>query len=386
MAESLTLAGVVETLVDLDLVDLFADGPWPPEPHNVDVYEPDWTQVHPTQPDDRPTVATGMPIDTDESPWSVFDEVKQRAGEKFMPPPDVIDVAAWYAPVHYFGLGMAIYIRESAVFDVAAAILSWLEPREPADEANIIGACRAAMSILYLHEAFHHKIESFTIRCEIVERARRYLPYSRNVYVPLRTTGSDDLLEEALASAEMYRRFKTERLYHRGIPGPVREATIKMLGEWIWFQRLPPSYRRAWHYLRDGPFADALNILMSQVQDATIAPKRGPHEWDLAPHMHRGLFNCQRITHILVPVGQKPLLPWIGHAPPLPSISSRQAVRGLEKEGWEIAAGRGKGSHIRLRKQGRKPLTIPANRESLSPGILGQLAHALGVRVADLRF
>ena len=30
VAESLTLAGVVETLVDLDLVDLFAEAPWPP--------------------------------------------------------------------------------------------------------------------------------------------------------------------------------------------------------------------------------------------------------------------------------------------------------------------------------------------------------------------
>ena len=113
--------------------------------------------------------------------------------------------------MHYFGLGVAIYIRESAVFDVAAAILSWLDPRERQDEANIIGACRAAMSILYLHEAFHHKIESFAIRCEIVERARRYLPYSRNVVIPLRRTRSDDVLEEALACAEMYRRFKTEK-------------------------------------------------------------------------------------------------------------------------------------------------------------------------------
>jgi hypothetical protein len=64
VADSLTVAGVVETLIDLDLVDLDADGPWPGEPEGTDAYEPDWTQVHPTQPD-RSGVATDMP------PWVV---------------------------------------------------------------------------------------------------------------------------------------------------------------------------------------------------------------------------------------------------------------------------------------------------------------------------
>lgn len=47
------------------------------------------------------------------------------------------------------------------------------------------------MSVLYLHEAFHHKIESLAIRYEIVERARRYIPYTEQVGIPLRRQGSD---------------------------------------------------------------------------------------------------------------------------------------------------------------------------------------------------
>jgi hypothetical protein len=39
-----------------------------------------------------------------------------------------------------------------------------------------------------------------------------------------------------------------------------------------------------------------------------------------------------------------------------------------------------------MEQDGRIPLNIPANRESLSPGIVRQIADALGVRVADLRF
>jgi predicted RNA binding protein YcfA (HicA-like mRNA interferase family) len=388
VAESLTVASVVETLVDLDLVDLDADGPWPwpGEPDEADAYEPDWSQVHPRS--DRPTTAAALPPeDMPLNPWSVFDEVRQRAKGGFKePPPDVLDALAWYTPIHYFGLGMAIYIHESAVFDVAAAILIRLNPAERQDDANITGACRAAMSVLYLHEAFHHKIESLAIRYEIVERARRYLPYSSNVVIPLLRQRSDDVLEEALACAEMYRRFKTERLYRRGVPAQVRNATIEMLLDW--FPTLPPSYRRAGHYLNDGPFDHALNTLMSQVQEATTTPMRDLYEWDLTPHMHRGLFDCQRITHILVPVGQKPLLPWIGHAPALPSVSSRKAIQRVEHEGWKIVAGRGKGSHVWLERDGWPPLNIPANRESLSSGIVKHIADALGVgvRVADLRF
>lgn len=42
MADSLTIADVVNTLVDLDLVDLDGEGPWPGEPDDADAYEPDW--------------------------------------------------------------------------------------------------------------------------------------------------------------------------------------------------------------------------------------------------------------------------------------------------------------------------------------------------------
>jgi len=96
MADSLTVASAVETLVDLDLVDLDADGPWPGEPDRADAYEPDWTQVHP---ETRSAECVGRhAYEFACEPWSA-----------------VIDALAWYTPIHYFGLGMAIYIRESEI-------------------------------------------------------------------------------------------------------------------------------------------------------------------------------------------------------------------------------------------------------------------------------
>jgi predicted RNA binding protein YcfA (HicA-like mRNA interferase family) len=383
MSEALGVAAVVETLVDMDLVDLNGAGPWPGEPEGVGVYEPDWSQIHPAQPD-MPTM-DDMSLNPVANPRSVFEEVRRRAGAEFLePPPDILDAQAWYTPLHYFGLGSAIYIREAAVLQLAAVILSRLEPAERDDDANLLGACRAAMSVLYLHEAFHHKIESMAIRFEIVERARRYLPYHRDVVIPLLRQGSDDVLEEALACAEMYRRFKTEAVYRRGVPLVVRRATLALLPGW--FELLPPSYRQAGRYLSDGAFARGAKTLMCQVQEAITTPVRRLVEWDLAPHLQRGLFDCKRVTHVVVPLGERPLLPWIGHVPALPSVSTRKATRFLERQGWRIVSGRGKGSHIRMERDGGPPLTIPANRESLSPVVLKSIAGAMGVRIADLPF
>jgi predicted RNA binding protein YcfA (HicA-like mRNA interferase family) len=152
-----------------------------------------------------------------------------------------------------------------------------------------------------------------------------------------------------------------------------------------WFDTLPPSYNQAAGHLRDKPFNAALKILMSQVQEATTTPKRKPAEWNLVPHQIRGLFDCQRITHILVPVGERPVLPWIGHVPALPSVSTRKAIRHLEKIGYRVVPGRGRGSHIWLECEGRRPVNLPANRERLTPGLIKHIAGALGLRVADLR-
>ena len=305
MTDPLSPAEVVDTLVDMDLVDLESDGPWPGDPDDSDAYEPDWSQIHPAG------LETDAPLGHSIEPSSISDEARKRAGGGFLiPPPDVLDALAWYTPIHRFGLGSAIYIRESAVFTVAAAIINRLPESERYEPVNVDGACRAGMSILYLHEAFHHKIESLAIRFEIVERTRRYLPYSSDVYIPLIKQKSDDVLEEALACAEMYRRFKNEKLYRRGVPKLVRDATIAMLPDW--FRTLPPSYREAGRYLYDRTFDHAQRTLMSQVHEAAAAPKRQASEWNLAPHLCRGLFDCQRITHVLVPKGQQPILPWIG--------------------------------------------------------------------------
>lgn len=59
---------------------------------------------------------------------------------------------------------------------LAGAVLSRADPSRRDDPDAIYGAVRAGLAVLYLHEAFHHKAESFAIRLEIVEHDRRLRP------------------------------------------------------------------------------------------------------------------------------------------------------------------------------------------------------------------
>lgn len=57
----------------------------------------------------------------------------------------------------------------------------------------------------------------------------------------------------------------------------------------------------------------------------------------------------------------------------LPICRSDDAIKTLCKHfGWEVAPGRGKGSHTRLKKPGQRPLTIPQGqlKRALLAGVL----------------
>lgn len=373
---------VVGTLDALDLLNLDDPGPWPGEPEGESAWTVDWTSVEEPLADRLDTLSPENSIDRG---WAeVREELLTRAGKGLhVPPPDVLDSLAWYLPIHNFGYGWGIYVRESAVLEFAGVVLSRVDASRRGDLDAIWGAVRAGMAILYLHEAFHHKVESFAIRLEIVEHARRHQPYFRGVYGKLRAAASDDLLEEALACAEMHRRMQ-ERVYRSSIPEDVLKAARKTVLDWL--PTLPPGYRKSPAYIRNESFDKAINVLSSQIHEGREHPMRRPEEWNLMPHGYHGLFNCKTVTHVLVPVGAKPIIPWFGESAVPLSISTDEMVKLAMSEGYAIVAGGGKGSHIKLQAIGRPMIILPANRGSLSPKVLSSVATALRrSSIRDLR-
>jgi predicted RNA binding protein YcfA (HicA-like mRNA interferase family) len=69
--------------------------------------------------------------------------------------------------------------------------------------------------------------------------------------------------------------------------------------------------------------------------------------------------------------------------PHQPVISGRRLVKALEAEGWEVV--RQRGSHVRLRKDGRRlALVVPLHRE-LKKGTVAGILRDAGLRPHDLR-
>jgi predicted RNA binding protein YcfA (HicA-like mRNA interferase family) len=69
--------------------------------------------------------------------------------------------------------------------------------------------------------------------------------------------------------------------------------------------------------------------------------------------------------------------------PHQPVVSGRRLVKVLEAEGWEVA--RQRGSHVRLRKDGRRlALVVPLHRE-LKKGTVAGILRDAGFHPEDLR-
>jgi predicted RNA binding protein YcfA (HicA-like mRNA interferase family) len=66
--------------------------------------------------------------------------------------------------------------------------------------------------------------------------------------------------------------------------------------------------------------------------------------------------------------------------PPLPVVSGEEAIAALERFGYR--RGRQKGSHVRLKADGRQPVTVPLHRE-LKAGTLRSIIRTAGVSVEE---
>jgi len=93
------------------------------------------------------------------------------------------DTCAWYQPIHFFAYDWGIYIREDCLIKLAKSISSYVDPgalRFLGTQLFSKSVLRAAFQAFYLHEHFHHKVESFGIRLHISQGLKsKYLPYKK---------------------------------------------------------------------------------------------------------------------------------------------------------------------------------------------------------------
>lgn len=336
-----------------------------PIPWN-DVLSPE-RQIHDVMPSDLP-VLQDLPLGQWEGAGRAILDSVVRNGH--VPAPTDVDALAWYLPFHYFGLDWGIYVKEQAVFDIAAQIYDQMR-RPPLNPRLVEDLCRMALSVLYLHEAFHHKVESFATRIEMATIAPAYRQYRDQVLSVVR--GTDAHLEESIACAEMLMRLD-ETAYKKGVETRTRKATKRFVKSWI--PTLLPGYRLGLSHLGE----ESRWQLQAQIAEATQQPMHSHRNWGLADNMLRGFYDKDAVAHIIVPVGHHPLVPWLKNADPLISISTDRLAKFLRRQyGYVEVPRRGKGSHRWFKGPTGESFPLPANREALSPGVLRTVAAALGL-------
>jgi hypothetical protein len=286
------------------------------------------------------------------------------------------DVCAWYQPIHYFGMDWGLFVKENCMLQEALEIAKFLPYYVLGWPLWRIGleVIRASFSILYLHEHYHHKMESLGLRLQVVELKSRYLAYKKKVY--RRTNGTDDQLEEALANASAYRRLNT-RPYNR-INRGVREAARKYLDARFPFD--PPGYRKGMDYLEDDSFNSGENLLQARMHEARLVPTQPSSEWDFAPDMIRSQFGLNDNIWTIVSPGGTSVLP-TSSITPLYLPTTRQARRLAEKFGFSEK--RGRNPHLKLTRNGEM-INIPTNRERVSPVVVHNLCEALNIKKGEL--
>jgi predicted RNA binding protein YcfA (HicA-like mRNA interferase family) len=69
--------------------------------------------------------------------------------------------------------------------------------------------------------------------------------------------------------------------------------------------------------------------------------------------------------------------------PHQPVVSGKRLIKGLEKDGWEVI--RQRGSHVRLKKPGRRhALVVPLHKE-IKRGTIGGILRDADLSADDLR-
>ena len=247
--------------------------------------------------------------------------------------PEHPDCWAWYCPFHFYEEGAGIYVRGDKLSIVKKRILTILTAKErkqlmkaSRENTNLFGEQieQAAFLHFFLHEMYHHKVESFATRLEIASGAPKFVPYHDSVYYPLSHPLNDKLIEEGLANAEVIRRAKFDKIYSKAqFPKITGVPSVAKL--WLEFEfqnnlrcKLK-GYRTVKSYIdtkTKNPefltmkFFQHQRKLQQMVNQASEKPLGNSQRWKFAPGMMAPFWNEDLIAYeVLYPGHQSKLVP-----------------------------------------------------------------------------
>jgi predicted RNA binding protein YcfA (HicA-like mRNA interferase family) len=208
-------------------------------------------------------------------------------GGQYYPPPDAF---AFYLPFHYFyPKWWGIYLVLEPTLKLSEFVRVHSDGKLTAMESLV-----ATRIFLYAHEAFHHIVESFGTRLEISHRKPLYKEGFARLYE--RVYGSDECLEEAIATSHGIRRVK-----ERAFPGNKVKAEAALGALRTFVESCPPGYRRALEFTAKASFDKGrFQFAEDNHREALNLSNKQPQLWAAFPHAFSGISRVTSRVNYLV--------------------------------------------------------------------------------------
>ncbi len=288
----------------------------------------------------------------------------------YLPPPDFM---AFYLPFHYY------YPHQWGIYILLEG-QNWLVNLMHQLTENILShgeALGVARVFLYSHEFFHHIVESFATRLETTHRVPVYKAGFQKYFN--RTQGTDDCIEEGLATAYAYKKVKEKCLKNDSRQAVVLSALVRYI------ESLPPGYRIAKDYLNNREF-DGLRFQFSEDNHLESFPKipgKSPQLWRNSPHAFHGFANVKSRVSYIIPVGS-PLINRMKFGRPL---NYRQFTKKLVAlAGLKPTTPKKKGGHPIWITPNGKRIPIPNHSSDLGLGLMAKIIKQVGLEMSYKEF
>jgi predicted RNA binding protein YcfA (HicA-like mRNA interferase family) len=289
-------------------------------------------------------------------------------GGPIPPPPDAL---AFYLPFHYFHPEWwGIYLVAEGVEELAR----FLE-RETVGILRSEEAVQVARLFLYGHEAFHHAVECFATRLEVVNRSPLYRTHFEAVY----RTGMrrHDSLEEGLASAKGYALVANKAFASR--EKAKTQAALQAIE--LYLGRLPPAYQGALELLAPSKFREGRMRLAEENHSACFPGLAVAADvWATFPQAFGPIGRVtSRVNYVVRRDGEL----WHRLPANVRYLRYREVIQKLRSAGCRFVR-EGKGSHEIWETPSGERFPVPRHPGDLAHGtaqallkrVLGQSLHA----------
>jgi predicted RNA binding protein YcfA (HicA-like mRNA interferase family) len=289
-----------------------------------------------------------------------------------VPPPDTL---GFYLPFHYYHpIWWGVYLVAEGIEELA-----WTIRHLSDDRLTFLESAIVARIFIYGHEIFHHIVESFATRLEVTHRTPLYRAGFQGYFKE--RFGTEDAIEEALASAHGYRRVRGLALKHPKDPEK-RNVALAALEKYI--EKCPPGYDRALEFIADPAFSRGRSVFAEENHQKALPniSGRGEEVWLSFPHAFHGIGQVNSRVNYTIhrdsPIWKR--LRTRGHF-----LRYREVEQRLKSLGSCTLVGSGKGSHRMWKNPSGRKFPVPFHPGDLNPHTLQKIIKQAGLKKMSLR-